>query len=193
MPVSIKPNDTNLFGTNINTTMTLASKSNRISKKTKNGLSLGKNLLWLGKNLQAHVFLEVTLDYQAPSYDAGLLVSAPKLNGKELRHDSLKLGVVPEVHTQTTMRAGGAEISSTDKSVYYAQELLRIELPGLWVTEKLHAMHDIDMSISISGATRLSVRVSADDFADVFVSRTRFPWTQNWLNRSVQGGPEHDR
>ena len=26
-----------------------------------------------------------------------------------------------------------------------------------------------------------------------FLSRTRFPWTQNWLNRSVQGGPEHDR
>ena len=26
-----------------------------------------------------------------------------------------------------------------------------------------------------------------------FMSRTRFPWTQNWLNRSVQGGPEHDR
>ena len=25
------------------------------------------------------------------------------------------------------------------------------------------------------------------------VIRTRFPWTQNWLNRSVQGGPEHDR
>ena len=25
------------------------------------------------------------------------------------------------------------------------------------------------------------------------VSRTRFPRTQNWLNRSVQGGPEHDR
>ena len=29
--------------------------------------------------------------------------------------------------------------------------------------------------------------------ADFGVSRTRFPWTQNWLNRSVQGGPEHDR
>ena len=28
---------------------------------------------------------------------------------------------------------------------------------------------------------------------DFEVSRTRFPWTQNWLNRSVQGGPEHDR
>ena len=27
----------------------------------------------------------------------------------------------------------------------------------------------------------------------VEMSRTRFPWTQNWLNRSVQGGPEHDR
>ena len=29
--------------------------------------------------------------------------------------------------------------------------------------------------------------------AQQVVSRTRFPWTQNWLNRSVQGGPEHDR
>ena len=27
----------------------------------------------------------------------------------------------------------------------------------------------------------------------IALSRTRFPWTQNWLNRSVQGGPEHDR
>ena len=27
----------------------------------------------------------------------------------------------------------------------------------------------------------------------IYLSRTRFPWTQNWLNRSVQGGPEHDR
>ena len=27
----------------------------------------------------------------------------------------------------------------------------------------------------------------------VNLSRTRFPWTQNWRNRSVQGGPEHDR
>ena len=28
---------------------------------------------------------------------------------------------------------------------------------------------------------------------DYYLSRTRFPWTQNWLNQSVQGGPEHDR
>ena len=32
-----------------------------------------------------------------------------------------------------------------------------------------------------------------DGFLEVLVSRTRFPWTQNWRNRSVQGGPEHDR
>ena len=31
------------------------------------------------------------------------------------------------------------------------------------------------------------------DAKERLVSRTRFPWTQNWLNRSVQGGPEHDR
>ena len=30
-------------------------------------------------------------------------------------------------------------------------------------------------------------------WSDNEMSRTRFPWTQNWLNRSVQGGPEHDR
>ena len=30
-------------------------------------------------------------------------------------------------------------------------------------------------------------------YCELFVSRTRFSWTQNWLNRSVQGGPEHDR
>ena len=35
-------------------------------------------------------------------------------------------------------------------------------------------------------------RVLRDQF-EIVVSRTRFPWTQNWLNRSVQGGPEHDR
>ena len=35
---------------------------------------------------------------------------------------------------------------------------------------------------------------AGESHEDLFaVSRTRFPWTQNWLNRSVQGGPEHDR
>ena len=30
-------------------------------------------------------------------------------------------------------------------------------------------------------------------YDNLALSRTRFPWTQNWRNRSVQGGPEHDR
>ena len=30
-------------------------------------------------------------------------------------------------------------------------------------------------------------------YIEFSMSRTRFPWTQNWLNRSVQGGPEYDR
>ena len=37
----------------------------------------------------------------------------------------------------------------------------------------------------------IETRILSD--AEIAVSRTRFPWTQNWLNRSVQGGPEHDR
>ena len=39
-------------------------------------------------------------------------------------------------------------------------------------------------------AEKLRLNWSPEQIA---VSRTRFPWTQNWLNRSVQGGPEHDR
>ena len=44
----------------------------------------------------------------------------------------------------------------------------------------------------LKAARALSDRVKKP-FRLVLVSRTRFPWTQNWLNRSVQGGPEHDR
>ena len=54
---------------------------------------------------------------------------------------------------------------------------------------------------------RLKCRAVADSLAEAgdklftftrlsksqWMSRTRFPLTQNWLNRSVQGGPEHDR
>ena len=40
----------------------------------------------------------------------------------------------------------------------------------------------------------ISIKALAAGASDyVPMSRTRFPWTQNWLNRSVQGGPEHDR
>ena len=43
------------------------------------------------------------------------------------------------------------------------------------------------------GEARTALEMAMDNSADEMVSRTRFPWTQNWLNRSVQGGPEHDR
>ena len=41
---------------------------------------------------------------------------------------------------------------------------------------------------------RLAVLTGRQALSDLArLSRTRFPWTQNWLNQSVQGGPEHDR
>ena len=50
-----------------------------------------------------------------------------------------------------------------------------------------HAVGD-DLVIQVTSES--GGRYAADE---QMVSRTRFPWTQNWLNRSVQGGPEHDR
>ena len=45
-----------------------------------------------------------------------------------------------------------------------------------------------------SFVSRLALNhLSETESKEMGVSRTRFPWTQNWLNRSVQGGPEHDR
>ena len=49
---------------------------------------------------------------------------------------------------------------------------------------------DISASITTLGMTG---RLHGEGKKLPGVSRTRFPWTQNWLNRSVQGGPEHDR
>ena len=45
----------------------------------------------------------------------------------------------------------------------------------------------------IAGDLGISVSALGRWVTELRVSRTRFPWTQNWLNRSVQGGPEHDR
>ena len=42
-------------------------------------------------------------------------------------------------------------------------------------------------------AKQFGAEVIVTSSSDEKLSRTRFPWTQNWLNRSVQGGPEHDR
>ena len=55
---------------------------------------------------------------------------------------------------------------------------------------KDHGTKSDDILVATTGNDRMSGR-SGNDI--LYVSRTRFPWTQNWLNRSVQGGPEHDR
>ena len=47
-----------------------------------------------------------------------------------------------------------------------------------------HEGLDANLTLRVPGTTRVGA---------IAVSRTRFPWTQNWLNQSVQGGPEHDR
>ena len=85
-----------------------------------------------------------------------------------------------------------------------------VRLPGFWMSERrdgrkvidlLAAMHSVYIEIgsdnlpdgvgNIVSAKHFRERLSST--TDKGVSRTRFPWTQNWLNRSVQGGPEHDR
>ena len=48
------------------------------------------------------------------------------------------------------------------------------------------------LRIDVAVGKRLFEKIMALPLNEL-VSRTRFPWTQNWLNRSVQGGPEHDR
>ena len=59
-----------------------------------------------------------------------------------------------------------------------------------------------DLGVGLSSLTRwigqfrdeeMPPEIKDDLQAELKLSRTRFPWTQNWLNRSVQGGPEHDR
>ena len=58
--------------------------------------------------------------------------------------------------------------------------------------------HDMHVGVLLAKLDELGiaentiVHYSTDNGVHM-MSRTRFPWTQNWLNRSVQGGPEHDR
>ena len=50
------------------------------------------------------------------------------------------------------------------------------------------------LGLDLAGQRDLLLFLVAEQRArEILVSRTRFPWTQNWFNRSVQGGPEHDR
>ena len=60
-------------------------------------------------------------------------------------------------------------------------------------THKNTIGRQLDENIQLRAKLRI-FRDQATD--DVFWLRIAFesdPWTQNWLNRSVQGGPEHDR
>ena len=78
---------------------------------------------------------------------------------------------------------------------------------GVLLLQQLHDLSDAEtveaLAFNMAWHYALDVRSEADsyfcektlrNYRRLFiVSRTRFPWTQNWLNRSVQGGPEHDR
>ena len=80
------------------------------------------------------------------------------------------------------------------------QVFFNISLPAIWPVMiialiiralDLVRLFDIVWQISRGGPGTVSETLSI--YMYLRVSRTRFPWTQNWLNRSVQGGPEHDR
>ena len=69
------------------------------------------------------------------------------------------------------------------------------ELDNREIWNEEEALAGIEEAIHIlAGAVAPHGTQLADERESLlWVSRTRFPWTQNWLNRSVQGGPEHDR
>ena len=73
--------------------------------------------------------------------------------------------------------------SSIDESQYRPTETMEVEFPVRAFARGARKC------FVVSGSGRTVILASAVQP----VSRTRFPWTQNWLNRSVQGGPEHDR
>ncbi len=87
--------------------------------------------------------------------------------------------------------------SITPSAVFRTIEAAR---PCLIIDEADTFLKDNDelRGVLNSGHGRISasvIRTVGDDHEprQFSVSRTRFPWTQNWLNRSAQGGPEHDR
>ena len=76
------------------------------------------------------------------------------------------------------------DIRRKTRKHYTAEEKIRIVVSGLRGEESIAALcrrEGIAEGLYYSWSK------------EFLVSRTRFPWTQNWLNRSVQGGPEHDR
>ena len=67
---------------------------------------------------------------------------------------------------------------------YQTRLVLAREPDVLLMREQASVSYIVDQDYTVS--------FDVDD-VEKTLSRTRFPWTQNWLNRSVQGGPEHDR
>ena len=97
-----------------------------------------------------------------------------RLAGYEDVNDAERLSLDPAMRAIVDCKGLDRRAASTSQMGRFETEWLATEenfavlnyLPGAWI-DRVH-----DRKI---------------------LSRTRFPWTQNWLNRSVQGGPEHDR
>ena len=87
----------------------------------------------------------------------------------------------------------------------YSPELNPVERVWLYLRERFLSLRVLDDTEAIIDACcqawidliaepdRMRTLCAYPWIMKVILSRTRFPWTQNWLNRSVQGGPEHDR
>ena len=93
------------------------------------------------------------------------------------------------VHMRDGQRIREADIPKL--RVLTAEEFIATDIPPreLLLSPWLPAQ-GLALLFAIRGVGKTHVSLG---IAFAVVRRTRFPWTQNWLNRSVQGGPEHDR
>ena len=100
---------------------------------------------------------------------------------------------------QRLMEAGEAILSNTETYGAHLANITRGELRMNWALSRLRdpIRKDAEALTERNARERRSERAGhrseTGGHTRQWVSRTRFPWTQNWLNRSVQGGPEHDR
>ena len=96
------------------------------------------------------------------------------------------LAVVNEALTRDLLiRSSGATV----KAINQAEAAVR----NADVIEGMGMMSNLVRRWSKATTESRQLQNDANHRGGVILSRTRFPWTQNWLNRSVQGGPEHDR
>ena len=100
---------------------------------------------------------------------------------------------MPRIHGLQFLRAIRTNKTSLPRGVPVVMLTGYAERPLLGVALQL----DVDAFL----AKPVAAEATSRDYSNrgrvtngsLCLSRTRFPWTQNWLNRSVQGGPEHDR